>query len=95
MIKVGDKVICIKDFVCLGYKANMLHYTEGKLYEISKYDTKDKTVRVLSDEGEQSVWFKIIVVQVHEQSEIKVCIGDTFMLLADYREQQIKSILDD
>jgi hypothetical protein len=93
MIKEGDKVICIKDFVYQGYHANMLHYTEGKLYEISRYDKKDKTVRVLSDEGEQGVWFKIIV--VHEQSEIKVFIGNTFILMADYREQQIKSVLDE
>ena len=84
MIKEGDKVICINDFECLGYRST-LYYKEGKIYEIKRIDTK--VVYIISDDGADGVWFRII------KDGIKF--GDSFILLAEYREQQMKSILDD
>ena len=78
MIKVGDKVFCIKDFENSHQK-----FIAGKLYEIH-HNIKERETYVLGEfkhEFGNGYWFY-------------GNFSEYFTTLAEFREQQIKTILD-
>jgi hypothetical protein len=96
MIKVGDKVICIEDYSCQGsYVDQITHsYKIGKRYEIIKIE--DEMIYILADLNKEDaifigVWFRICDDKLFGFDVFH----DYFITLAEWREQQINSILDD
>jgi hypothetical protein len=90
MIKVLDKVICIKTVLCF-YKTKVL-LEKGQIYTAKMYGLEDSSYGVEFYNDDNRVYFPYS--SPHNEirySEIKKCI----IPLAELREQQIKSILDD
>jgi hypothetical protein len=79
MIKTGDKIICIEDSF-LPIKYSYVRFlTKGNLYEVE--DVYDNTFWVKTDD----------VLRVFKIVNFK----NYFITLAEWREKQINSILDD
>ena len=97
MIKVGDIVICIKDHLYENKNYNTYSYTTNHGYiikaveEFAYYieaDTKNEAG--IKIENSWGIRFSTI----KEDMNIKK-FGDYFITLAEYREQQMKIILDE
>jgi hypothetical protein len=88
MIKVGDKVICIK--VHYGFLSKYTH-KENKIYEVLRISGDECSVFV-NDEQNEGIWFTIIDNVEYMNYQYKFC--DYFISIAELREQQIKSVID-
>ena len=101
MIKVGDKVVCVKSFTITGQK-----FFKGKSYEVSienfEYgcDRYVKTLQEIYILGEVSnkvgggYWFRINY-ENNVGIKPKNSFREHFCSLAEWRDSQINSILDD
>lgn len=88
MIKAGDKVVCIKDDEHV-YSTRKSTYREGVTYEVL-YTGESGAVCIKCDDGGFDIYF------IHRQlRSIARIFSDYFILLAEWREKQIKSVIDD
>ena len=98
MIKLGDKVVCIKDIIYNG-EFTIKSYTKGKHYEIlsveiyqgnvdSYYVSADMTVH---DDRNSGLRFSHLRGKI---GNLK-CFEDHFITIAEWRDKQINSILND
>jgi hypothetical protein len=81
MIKVGDKVFCIKDFFYFDKKL----FHNNKSYIVGGVSSLTKMIYIkdgISDNICSGFWFDINKDQY-------------FITLAEFREQQIKSVIDE
>ena len=90
MIKEGDTVFCVKSFSTIGQK-----FYRGKAYEINSYSESYGIIEfyILGEIANKSgggYWFRLNGKIVHNNK-----FSDYFMTLAEWRERQIDSILDD
>jgi hypothetical protein len=87
MINVGDKVICLKDYVVYGFLSKHT-YKENKIYEVLTSEIGVSQYRIfINDEENAGLWFDLIT--------NKDFYSKYFITLAEWREQQIKIVLDD
>ena len=82
MIKRGDGVICIKNFETV--------YEAGKVYKVD-YTSNDVDVNYVYIAEENHFGRYAFFIPTNENT---LCFDEYFMPLAEYREQQMKSILD-
>ena len=86
MIKAGDKVVCIEDYNSFIFDVIKQKYIKGKIYKIidinGEYDIYIEG-EIKNKNGWIGHWF-------YTNSFSKY-----FIPLAEYREQQIKSVLDE
>jgi len=88
MIKKGDKVICIDDVVDVDDYSTP--FEKGNIYEVSaivSHDWFDNTRSVLMFDN--SYLFD------YDFPDSEIYFFKYFILLSEFREQQIKTILDD
>jgi len=82
MIKVGDKVICIKtDYISTEGNLCELDMTIGKLYTIDRISNRSITI---------DRWSFGLIDEIFIRK-----FQDYFITLADWREKQIDNILND
>jgi len=82
MIKVGDKVICIKtDYISTEGNSCELNMTIGKLYTIDRISNRSITI---------DRWSFGLIDEIFIRK-----FQDYFITLADWREKQIDNILND
>jgi len=82
MIKVGDKVICIKtDYISTEGNLCELDMTIGKLYTIDRISNRSITI---------DRWLFGLIDEIFIRK-----FQDYFITLADWREKQIDNILND
>ena len=103
MIKVGDKVICINDYDLdltvsdshTSYVDQITHsYKIGKRYEITKIE--DGMIYILADLNREENYFIGVWFRTSDDKLFGFDVFyDYFITLAEWREQQINSILDD
>ena len=91
MIKAGDKVICIKYNVIYGFISKHTH-KENKVYEVLRI-SGNKCSAFVNDEENEGIWFNIADNGEYMNYQFNFC--DYFISLAELREEQIKTILDD
>jgi hypothetical protein len=84
----GDSVICIKD-----HCYNLYYFIRtGNKYEIIDSGNDSVYIKVDFNKNKryEGLWFSFI----EEQGNLKK-FSDYFITIAEYREQQIKTVLDD
>jgi hypothetical protein len=94
MIKVGDKVICIKNLSFKGKNQNECSYITGNKYEITRLypPINSKLIYVRTDIPVYNSDFRF---RVDRETHLTKLFSDYFITLAEWREQQINSILDE
>ena len=80
MIKRGDKVVCIKNFETV--------YEGGKVYKVDWLQTTTNDVYIAEENHFGMYGFSLT-------NGNTLCFNEYFILLSEYREQQMKTILDD
>jgi hypothetical protein len=93
MIKEGDKVVCVREHIFYrggGTDAPLTH-KQGKCYEVFKYDPSDETVYINAEEQYAGLWFNLN----HRNNGDISCLRNYFITLAEWRDKQIESILDE
>jgi hypothetical protein len=90
MINKGDTVFCIKSFSITGQK-----FYKGKSYEIDCYYENYEIIQVyilgeIFNKSGGGYWFRLNGKIVHNNK-----FSDYFMTMAEWRDKQINSILDD
>lgn len=96
MIKVGDKVVCIKDYSYKHSDTLTNSYKSGKLYEILKIYENINGVYISADLSSEEyhyvgVWFSMKSNKYTDFDDF----DDYFLTIAEWRDKQINSILDD
>jgi hypothetical protein len=97
MIKAGDKVVCMQEHIFYrGGGTDMpLTHKQGKCYEVFKYDTSDETVYINAEEqyapDVHGLWFNLNHCNNGDRSFLR----NYFITLAEWRDKQINSILDE
>ena len=93
MIKAGDKVVCVKDYEYV-YTNRKANYTEGFTYEVLGIGEQTGRAYIKCDDedyGRRAGSF----FDIHGDSINSPLFSDYFIPLSEFREQQIKSVLDD
>ena len=94
MIKIGDSLICKKDYITDSQK-----YYTGNSYKISSGGIEDNEFYIKGEIHNHvggGCWFQISdELPYRIRTKGSLLLGDFFMSLAEWREQQINSILDD
>jgi len=92
MIKEGDSVICIKEFDIKGFIYLTLHkvYTVSKIKYWSIKHHFYPNYRIFIKDNVDAEW-----VFESDKLEMLLFFKDYFITLAEWREQQINSILED
>ena len=91
MIKTGDELICIKDFIFNGEKYDTLLFKTGNVYFVEKYLYLDTILFlryfIIGETG--SSW-------IFEENELPflITLNDYFITKSLWREQQIDNILE-
>lgn len=92
MIKTGDKVVCIKEYETLTintYISRKANYRKGFTYEVLGISKTTGRVYIKCDNGDYTSFG---IVDNLFNSDFFL---DYFIPLAEFRENQIKSVLDD
>jgi len=95
MIKQGDKVVCMHEHIFYrgGGTSTPITHKKGNFYDVCKYDSFDKTVYIGAEEQYSSdvngLWFNLY------NSHDRDCFYDYFITLAEWRDKQIDSVLDE
>ena len=94
MIKKGDKVICIKDAYYLDIEDPTcgleLFYKLGEIYEVNNVFKRNSYVDIKRNDNNSSTGFYL-----DDPIEEWYKFSDYFMTLAEWRNKQIDSILED
>jgi hypothetical protein len=101
MIKKGDKFVCIKDIYEPDEPGKPIAFFKGNMYKVINYDDFDDITCISVEENyykfteSTGMWFsgKFSIPSV--QQHFKRNIYDYFITLAEWRNQQIDSILND
>lgn len=97
MIKIGDKVICVKEYII--YTCNtririFKHtYEENKIYEVVKISKNECSACISEENG--GIWFNITEDSLYLRHSNLKKFSDYFLTLAELREKQIKTVLND
>jgi hypothetical protein len=101
MINVGNKVVCMQEHVYYrsGNKSEPLTHKQGNIYEVCKYDESDNTIYIKAEESYVNInglWFSLDYLPETPPFPKDVpYFKDYFVTLAEWRDKQINSILDD
>ena len=98
MIKKGDKVVCVREHIYYrsGNKAEPLTHKQGNIYNTTKYDSSDNTIYIKAEESYGGLWFSLDYLPETPPFPKDVpYFNYFFILLSEWRDKQINSILND
>jgi hypothetical protein len=93
MIKKGDKVFCIKEQEYIFYDGNRYTHLRGNIYEVLNIRVSDKILFIQTQENYNDInglWFSL-----DDNNHYRKTFSDYFITLAEWRDKQIDSILED
>ena len=96
MIKEGDKVVCMQEHIY--HKNNtIITHKKGGIYNVFIHDSSDNTMYITSEEGHDSgLWFSSEYLPETPPFPKDIpYVHDHFITLAEWRDRQINSILND